>query len=121
MVDLIVAALAAGASAGVSGTASEAVKDAYGVLKALLRRKFTGREAAGAALEAEQTEPGVWQAAIGADLQDCGAAADEQILAAARDLLTLTATAGGSTSRVDASHAQGVQVGDHNTQTNTFG
>ncbi|MFD0522895.1 hypothetical protein [Paractinoplanes durhamensis] len=89
MVDVIVAALAAGATAGVSGTASEAVKDAYGVLKALLRRRFTGREAARAALEAEQTEPGVWQAAIGQDLQDCGAATDEQVLAAARELLSL--------------------------------
>lgn len=89
MVDMIVAALAAGASAGVSGTATEAIKDAYGVLKALLRRRFTGRTEARAALEAEETEPGVWQTAIGADLQESGAATDDQILAAARELLAL--------------------------------
>jgi hypothetical protein len=89
MVDLIVAALAAGATAGVSGTASDAVKDAYGLLKALLRRRFTGRDTARAALEADQIEPGVWQTAIGRDLQDSGAADDEQVLAAARELLAL--------------------------------
>jgi hypothetical protein len=89
VVDVIVAALAAGASAGVSGTASEAIKDAYGLLKAMIRRKFTGRDQARAALEAEETEPGVWQTAIGADLTDSGAATDEQILAAARELLGL--------------------------------
>jgi hypothetical protein len=89
MVDVIVAALAAGASAGVSGTASEAVKDAYGLLKALLRRRFTGRDTARAALEANQVEPGAWQTAIGQDLQDSGAADDEQVLVAARELLAL--------------------------------
>lgn len=89
MVDVIVAALAAGASAGVSGTASEAVKDAYELLKALVRRRFTGRDQARKALEAEETEPGVWQTAIGADLAESGAADDEQILAAARELLGL--------------------------------
>jgi hypothetical protein len=89
MVDVIVAALAAGAAAGAKGTASEAVKDAYGLLKVLLRRRFTGREQARAALEAEQTEPGVWQATIGHDLTDSGATTDEQVLAAARELLLL--------------------------------
>ncbi|GID96620.1 RIP homotypic interaction motif-containing protein [Amorphoplanes digitatis] len=120
MVDVIVAALAAGATAGVSGTATDAVKDAYGLLKALIRRRFTGRETARAALEAEETEPGVWQTSIGQDLRDSGAATDEQVLAAARELLTLAGAAGGQTVQVDASHAKGVQVGDHNTQTNTF-
>jgi hypothetical protein len=89
MVDLIVAALAAGASAGVSGTATEAVEDAYRVLKALIRRRFTGRDRARAALEAEETEPEVWQTTIGAELRDSGAAEDEHVLAAARELLAL--------------------------------
>jgi hypothetical protein len=89
VVDVIVAALAAGASAGVSGTATDAIKDGYGVLKALIRRRFAGRDTARAALEAEETEPGVWQTSIGQDLQDSGAATDEHILAAARELLAL--------------------------------
>ncbi|MEU4217295.1 hypothetical protein [Actinoplanes sp. NPDC026623] len=88
MVDVIVAALAAGASAGLSGTAGEAVGDGYRLLKALLRRRFSGRPEARQALEADETEPGVWQARIGPDLLDSGAADDEQILAAARELLS---------------------------------
>jgi hypothetical protein len=120
MVDVIVAALAAGASAGLSGTASVAVKDSYQALKALIRRRFSGRQDA-QALEADETYPGVWRARIGQELTDTGAIADEQILAVAHDLLALTGAIGGSAPRVDASHAKGVQVGDHNTQTNTFG
>jgi hypothetical protein len=96
-VTMIATALAAGASAGLSGTASDAVKDGYAVLKALIRRRLTGRDGARRELEADQSEPDVWQARIGDDLRDSGAAGDEQILAAARDLLAAvdsTRTAG---------------------------
>jgi hypothetical protein len=86
-INMIVTALAAGASAGVSGTATAAIKDSYALLKDLIRRRFTGREDARRELEADQTEPGVWQTRIGQDLHDSGAATDEQILAAARELL----------------------------------
>lgn len=89
MVEVIVTALAAGATAGVSGAATDAIKDAYGLLKALIRRRFAGQDEARAALEAEETEPGVWQTKIGHALQDSGAADDEQVLAAARELLAL--------------------------------
>jgi hypothetical protein len=89
VVEVIVAALAAGASAGVSGTATEAVKDAYGVLKALIRRRFAGREQARTALEADETESEVWQARIGDDLRQSGADGDAAILAAAQELLQM--------------------------------
>jgi hypothetical protein len=88
-VELIVAALAAGATAGVSGTATQAITDTYGLLKQLIRRRFGGRDAAREALEAQETEPGVWQTRIGDDLRQSGAADDGQILAAARELLAL--------------------------------
>ncbi|MER7459129.1 hypothetical protein [Micromonospora sp. NPDC126480] len=88
-INVIVAALAAGATAGVSGTATEAVKDSYQLLKASLRRRFTGRNTALEQLTTDETEPGVWQARIGRDLYDTGAVADPQVLAAARELLTL--------------------------------
>ncbi|GID95041.1 hypothetical protein ACFQFC_13975 [Amorphoplanes digitatis] len=91
MMDVIVAALAAGASAGVSGSAGEAVGDGYRLLKALIWRRFTGRQDARRALDADETEPGVWRARIGPDLVDSGAAEDEQILAAARELLAAAA------------------------------
>jgi hypothetical protein len=107
MIDVIVAALAAGASAGVSGTATEAIKDAYGVLKALIRRKFAGRDSARAALDAGVTEAGVWQTSIGQDLQETGAAADEHILSAARDLLALADPATAATFNINMGTVHG--------------
>ncbi|WP_426511071.1 hypothetical protein ACPPVO_10805 [Dactylosporangium sp. McL0621] len=86
---MIIAALAAGASMGVSGTANEAVKDAYSGLKGLIRRRFDDRDAARKALDADETESGVWKARIGQDLLDSGAARDGEILATAGALLKL--------------------------------
>ncbi|MBT8225391.1 MAG: hypothetical protein HKP61_20950 [Dactylosporangium sp.] len=85
-VELIAAALAAGASAGLTSTASAAVGDAYAGLKGLLGRRLVGRRSA-AVLETEETDAGTWQTRLGADLLDSGAADDEDILAAARALL----------------------------------
>ncbi|WP_239153067.1 hypothetical protein [Virgisporangium aurantiacum] len=82
--------MAAGASAGVTNTATAAVHDAYTGLKRLLDGRFGDRDA-GQALAADETAPGVWQARIGDHLAASGAADDEQILAAARHLLVLAA------------------------------
>jgi hypothetical protein len=88
-VELVVAALAAGATAGVTNTATIAVQDAYSGLKRLLGRWLTDRQQAVEALQAEETEPGVWQTRIGDDLAASGAADDAEVLAAARQLLGL--------------------------------
>ncbi|GIF14284.1 hypothetical protein [Actinoplanes teichomyceticus] len=119
MLEVIVAALAAGASAGVSGTATEAVSDSYQLLKTMIRQRFGGRPQARQALEADETEPGTWAARIGDDLTDSGAADDQRIVAVARELLELAGPQG-RTFRVDLSRGRGVQIGDHNIQTNTF-
>ena len=50
-ISLIIAALAAGAIAGVKDTAGQAVKDAYAGLKALVHRRFAGNRDAEAALD----------------------------------------------------------------------
>ena len=86
---MIAAALAAGASAGagVPGNATEAVDHGYGLLKGLIRCYFPGQNRVRRELEADQTDPGVWQARIGQDLHDSGAATDRKVLAAARELL----------------------------------
>jgi len=86
-VEVIVAALAAGAGAGLHDTASAAVQDAYAKLKDLIRDRIGGRGAQ--ALDAEETEPGVWQTRIGDALAESGAADDEQVQDAARRLLAL--------------------------------
>jgi hypothetical protein len=86
-IEVIVAALAAGASAGVSNTASVAVQDAYAGFKKLLRPWLRGD--ARAALEADETEPGVWQTRIGDELTASGAADDGQVRTVAEQLLAL--------------------------------
>lgn len=87
-VEVITAALAAGAGIGVKDTASAAVKDAYAGLKALLKQRLGGQDdQVVQALEADETQPGVWHARIGDALTDSGAADDEQVVDAARRLL----------------------------------
>ncbi|WP_446215536.1 hypothetical protein [Micromonospora sp. IBHARD004] len=117
--ELIVAALAAGAGAGITNTASAAVQDAYAELKRLLGHRLRDREQATRALEGDEVESRVWQAQIGDDLVASGVAEDGQVLAVAQRLLALL---DGHAARydVDLRGARGVQVGEHGTQTNNF-
>lgn len=121
-VEVIAAALAAGAAAGVTGAASAAVQDAYASLREMLRRRLNGRRQAEHALDAKETERGVWQARLGRDLTETGADTDEEVLAAAFTLLNLVDRTGAAVGRyrIDARQAKGVQIGDHNTQHNAF-
>jgi hypothetical protein len=117
-IELILAALAAGAAAGAKDTAKAAVADAYGALKNLLHRRLTGRDQAQQALEATETELGVWQTRrdeeLAGDLADSGADHDAEVLAAATRLLEAADPDGVGTGkyRVEVSGGQGVQVGD---------
>ncbi|MFC0097812.1 hypothetical protein ACFFKH_09750 [Micromonospora marina] len=116
--DLIVTALGAGAAAGLTGAASTAVKDAYVGLKRLLRPWVRG--GAREALEADETEPGIWQARLGAEITASGADLDEEVLAAARQLLQLASPPAPGKYEVKLSQAKGVQIGDLSVQTNHF-
>ncbi|WP_028924531.1 hypothetical protein [Pseudonocardia acaciae] len=108
-VSLIVEALAAGAAAGAQGTATQAVKDAYGGLKGLVTRRFGDRPKE---LDRPAEE-------LRAELEAVDAGADEELVSAARRLLELLDQ--GGKYQVDARKAQGVQIGDHGTQINKFG
>lgn len=121
--EVIMAALAAGAGAGMKDTASAAVKDAYAGLKALLKARLGGHgDEVVQALDADETAPGVWETRVGEVLTESGAAADEQVVAAARRVLQLTDPVGSAADKyqIDLREAKGVQVGDHNTQHNNF-
>lgn len=119
-ISLIMGALAAGAAAGLGDSATGAVKDAYAGLRDLVRRRLAGRPVA--ALEAHEKAPHVWQAPSSAALVAVGIHTDAQIIAAAQRVMALVDAAGSASGRyhVDLSGAQGVQVGDHNIQANTF-
>ncbi|WP_405109729.1 hypothetical protein OG559_29075 [Micromonospora sp. NBC_01405] len=116
-VELIAAALAAGAGAGTSAVAV----DVYTGLRDALRRRLTGRRAAEQLLEAAETDPGVWERRIGAELADSGADRDEKVLTAASRLLDLVDPEGCRAGRytVDLRGTQGAQLGDGTVRVDT--
>src|SRR5258708_4418405 len=85
-ISLIVAALAAGAPAAAKDTASQAVKDAYNGLKALIHTRFAGPPEASLALTQHELAPQVWQAPLRASLDKTGAATHPTSLEAASRL-----------------------------------
>lgn len=81
-----------------------------------------GRERAQKALDAVEVGTDQWQVLLRGDLAESGVAADEQVITAARRLLSLAEPDGATAAiyQVSADSAKGVQLGSHNTQTNTF-
>jgi hypothetical protein len=82
-VSLIVMSLAAGAAAGLKPTAEAAVRDAYAAIKGLLGRKYRGIQLE--PLE-QRPESDAKRASLKEDLEQEGAADDEELLEAARAL-----------------------------------
>jgi hypothetical protein len=121
-VTLIVTALAAGAASALQDGASAAVKDAYTRLKALLTRRFAGRPSAELVLAEHQAAPQTWEKPLAAELSAAGAEGDADLVAAAHALMSLVDEAGSRAGKyvVTVRDSQGVQVGDHSTQTNIF-
>ncbi|WP_367127427.1 hypothetical protein [Saccharothrix sp. HUAS TT1] len=131
-VELVVAALAAGAAAGAGETASAAVRDAYSAVKTLalrvLRRAGSVPPAVVAVVESDAVtavddENGTEQRReLAAALTAADAGEDEQLLAAALKVLELSDPAGSQAGkyRVLLNGNKGVQIGDSNVQTNHF-
>jgi hypothetical protein len=121
-VSLIVMALAAGAGLGLKDAASSAVMDAYNGLKALARRKLASRPKAELVLAEHEQAPTVWDKPLAAELTAAGAANDQDLVAAAQAVMALVDAAGSAAGKyqVVVQGSQGVQVGDHNIQHNTF-
>ncbi len=122
-ITLIVTALAAGAALGISDTASSAVKDAYTGLKALARKRLSGRPDGERVLARHEEAPDIWRAPLVEELNQTGAGRDPHLIASAEALMRLVDEAGGRTGKysVDVRGAQGVQIGDHSQQHNVFG
>jgi hypothetical protein len=121
-ISLIIAALAAGAIAGVKDTAGQAVKDAYAGLKALIRRRFSGNPEAEAALGQAERQPESDQAPLAQHLQAAGAADDEELIRAAQAVLKQADPAGAGTGKYDVriTGGKGIVVGDSATVTMNF-
>ncbi len=84
------AALAAGASAGLSDAVSQGVKDAYTGLKDLVLRRVQDTPAGEVAVLEHEKDPEVWSAPLAKSLTQAGADIDPQVLEAAQRLLQLT-------------------------------
>ena len=122
-ITLIVLALAAGAASGIQGVASSAVADAYTSLKALVKRRLANRPDGELVLARYEDEPQTWEAPLAAELTAAKADTDDDLVAAAKTLMSLADHAGFRSGKynVDARDSQGVQIGDHNFQHNRFG
>jgi RIP homotypic interaction motif len=125
-ITLIVAALAAGASAGVidalKDNAKDAAKAAYGKLHDLVGRRFRGNVGAELILAEHQADPETYAAPLAKKLAEAGAGDDADVVAAAEALLELVDQAGAKSGKynVTIKGSKGVQVGDGNFQVNRF-
>jgi hypothetical protein len=121
-VSLVVAALGAGAAAGLQESTSAAVKDGYQALKNAIVTRFAGHHPAEVVLAQYDADPGTWAGPLRKAVADTGAASDTAIMAAALRMMVLLEADGMESGRraIDARSAQGVQVGHHNQQVNTF-
>lgn len=118
-ISLIIAALVAGATKA----AGDIAPDAYKGLKALIKRKFAGEPNAEMVLEEHEKDPKTYEAPLKKKLTEAGADKDEEIIKQAQELLKQLEpeeSASGKYNVEFQGEVQGVQVGDRNTQTNTF-
>jgi hypothetical protein len=124
-VTVIETALAAGAGAGMKDTATQAVKDAYAGLKALVLRLVEDQPTGVVAVVEHEKDPEVWRAPLAKTLTAVGADQDRGLIDAAQRLLQLLdpegARAGAYTVNVTATGDRsvaahtihgGVQTGD---------
>jgi hypothetical protein len=96
---LIVAALAAGASAGLGDAASQAIKDAYAGLKGLIKRRFAGNAKAEETLADHEADPETYAKPMEKQLVASGAAEDRSVIEAAQRLMALLDPQGSAAGR----------------------
>jgi hypothetical protein len=118
-VALVTTALASGAGAALKDGTSAAIKGLYEALRGKVKRRLSSRTDAEVVLDVEAAAPEVWQW-LSSELAAVGVSAD--LVAAAQALMWLVDAEGSHAGKyeVDAQGSQGVQVGDNNTQNNTF-
>jgi hypothetical protein len=88
-ITLIVAALAAGAATGMGDTASQAIKDAYAGLKALIKRRFAGNAKAEETLADHEADPEKYGKPMEKQVKESGVAEDPSVIEAAQRLMKL--------------------------------
>ena len=125
---LILTALAAGASAGALDALTDetkgAVKTARGKLRDLIDKRFrqSGTPNGAVVLAKYEADPDTFEKGLGKKLAEASAGNDVELMAVANALLELLSQQSDRSGKYDVtvSGSQGIQIGDHGTQTNTF-
>lgn len=122
-VSIIMAALAAGAAAGATEVATQAIKDAYQGLKALVLKRLEGKPAAETALVEYMQDAETWEKPLQKLLVEAGADKEQEIVEAAQKVLQLVQPQQVAKGKynVQIGTAQGVVIGDHATVEQNFG
>lgn len=122
-ISLITAALVAGATAAAKDTAETAIQDAYEGLKISIKRKFEGKPKAEMIMQEYEADPETYEAPLKKKLIETAADKDEEIIQKAQRLLKdLDPQKSGlkKYQTVFQGEVKGMQLGDRNSQTNTF-
>src|SRR6266542_122605 len=121
-VELVVNALVAGATAGITSASSNAIQETYTGLRDAVRRRLSARGRGDATvLDAELTEPDEYRTQLHEALAEADVAEDQEIIDTARLLLRELGSSGdlGGSVKVDAREVNGLMIGKRNIQINT--
>jgi hypothetical protein len=123
-ITLILTALGTGAAAGGQAIASDAIRDSYIALKALILRKFAGKPKAELALTEHESDPETWNAPLKKLLVEEHANQDLEIIKAAQTVMQLVQpqqSAMGKYNVQITGNVQGYALGDNQNVTMNFG
>ena len=111
--------------AGLAGLSKDAIKDSYNALKAALKKKFGSDSEVVNAVEGLEKKPDSKgrQTTLQEEIENAKVNDNAEIVQLAQELLKQLESEKSASGKYNVEFqdkAQGVQVGDRNTQTNTF-
>ena len=126
-ISLIITALSSAAGPAVKGAAhgiaQGSAQEAYNDLKSLIKRKIKSIPRAEWVLEDYEKKPTVYEEALKDKLAEAGADKDEEIIKKAQELLKQLKPEDSAADKYKMefqAEVKAAQIGDRNTQTNTF-
>jgi len=121
-ISVVLAALAAGATAAAQDTASQAVKDTYAGLKSLIRERFADKPHAEMALAAYEKDTDIWEKPLQQSLVEARVDQDEAIVQQAQQVLQHINPQQASQGKynVQIGEGKGTVIGDNTQVTQTF-
>lgn len=121
---MIMMALVAGLTPGLTETTKQGVKDAYDGLKSLLKKKFTEKSIDTKLIDEHEQDHETWEKPLEKSIVKVEADKDQQIIEAARKLLELSDPAGAQKGMYNVQFqgdATGTIIGNYGTSNMHFG